>query len=160
MFSRDELNKLYQYAFSLSAQKSSAEDLLQTALGKMIKQPVNIPSLAYVRKIIRHQFIDDCRRNKIVSFETIDESSPVLLDTVSLEKQLIDEELITIVFSSMNAADREVLYLWAVMGYSASEIAKELKQPRGSVLSRLYRARQKILDNKLDKNLLGGMGEL
>jgi RNA polymerase sigma-70 factor, ECF subfamily len=159
MLNRVELNKLYQYAFSLTAESSSAEDLLQTALEKCIKQPAHKQSSAYVRKIIRNQYIDDCRRNKVVSFEMLDETAPMMLDDSSLEKQVIDAQLVELVFDQLKAAEREVLFLWAVVGYSTSEIAKELQQSRGTVLSRLYRARQKILDKMPGEIKPFGAGE-
>lgn len=146
MFSACELNELYQYAYSLTAQVSGAESLLQTALEKYfnthtIKQP-----LSYLRKIIRSQYIDDCQRKQLLGFEPLEQDVPVMLDTTSLERQLVDKQRVDQLFARLNTAEREVLYLWAVVGYSASDIAKELNQSRASVLSRLYRSRQKILD--------------
>ena len=44
----------------------------------------------------------------------------------------------------LNAGEREVLFLSAVMEYSATEIAKELSQPRGTVLSKLFRIKKKL----------------
>ena len=42
--------------------------------------------------------------------------------------------------------EREALYLAAVEGYTASEIAKLTDRPRGSVLSLLHRAKARLRD--------------
>ena len=40
--------------------------------------------------------------------------------------------------------ERAALYLSAVEGYTAKEIAAALDRPRGSILSNIYRARRKL----------------
>lgn len=139
------LQRLYRYCFSLTADPNDAEDLLHTAVEKWIKADrQQEQNTAYMRRIIRNTFIDQCRRQKIVSFEALDEDSPMLLNEISLEELQIQRNLIQHVFAQLNSAEREVLYLWSMEGFSATEIADETGQPRGTVLSRLYRIRKKV----------------
>jgi RNA polymerase sigma-70 factor (ECF subfamily) len=144
MIEPDQLQKLYQYALALTHDASNAHDLLQTALlkwvqkGKPGEQPV-----AYIRQIIRHQFIDDCRRHKRVAFEPMEDHSPVIMSEDCLEKQYVDEALTEQLLGGLNNAEREVLFLSAVMEYSASEIAEELGTTRGTILSRIFRIKKK-----------------
>ena len=145
-FDRDQLQKLYQYCFSLTRDPVAAEDLLQTSLEKWISRgKAAHTTISYVRKIIRNQFIDDYRRKNIVEFETIEEDAPALLDETSLEDLHIQRDLITYVFSQLATSEREILYLWAMFGYTAAEIAEDTGQPRGTVLSRLHRIKQKVI---------------
>lgn len=147
MLERQDLQKLYQYCFSLTQDSHNAHDLLQTALEKWVKsgQAGDNPG-AYVRRIIRNQFIDDCRRYNCVAFEPLDEHSPMTLSENVLEKQFIEEDLTEQLLEKMNNAEREVLFMSAVLGYSASEIADELDTSRGNILSRLFRVKKKAQD--------------
>ena len=144
MLERSQLQQLYQYGLSLTHHTQDAHDLLQTALEKWVKsgKPARTPA-AYIRKIMRNQFIDDCRRRKIVSFEPLEESEPLMLDEQSLEQQTINSDMIEQLLEHLNVTEREVLYLWAVLEYTTSEIATELEIPRGTILSRLFRIRKK-----------------
>ncbi|ABZ78736.1 RNA polymerase, sigma-24 subunit, ECF subfamily [Shewanella halifaxensis HAW-EB4] len=141
---RELLQSLYRYCLCLTASNAQAEDLLQTAIESWLKassRPVQLR--AYLRKVIRNQFIDDCRRLKLVDFEPLDDNAPALLDEACLEEIEIQHNLIEHLFELLNSAEREVLYLWAIEGYSAAEIAQELQQPRGTILSRLHRIKLK-----------------
>ncbi|MCL1059411.1 sigma-70 family RNA polymerase sigma factor [Shewanella gelidimarina] len=147
MMDRELLQSLYRYCLCLTRHNAQAEDLLQTAIERWLKSEAKPEHLrAYLRTVIRHQFIDDCRRLKIIDFEPIDDHDPALLDETCLEEVELQHDLIEYLFSQLNAAEREVLYLWAVEGYSAAEIAKDLGQPRGTILSRLHRIKIKSVD--------------
>ena len=148
---RELLQSLYRYCICLTGNSAQAEDLLQTAVENWLKggsRPVQLK--AYLRKVIRNQFIDDCRRLKLVDFEPLDDNAAVLLDATCLEEIEIQHNLIEYLFEQLNPAEREVLYLWAIEGYSAAEIAADLQQPRGTILSRLHRIKLKTADLALD----------
>jgi len=162
MLSRQQLQSLYRYCFCLTRERGSAEDLLQTSLEKWIRRGKEVEySHAYIRKIIRNQFVDDCRRKQKVAFDPIEEHTPVLLDETCLETLQNQHHLIAQVFNLLNSAEREVLYLWAIDGFSASEISEDLNQPRGTILSRLHRIRQKVADatEEQKRRLSGGHHE-
>lgn len=149
MLSNQQLQQLYQYSFSLTANADNAQDLLQTSLEKWLRaNPVRNHKVqnptAYVRKIIRNQFIDDCRRQQRIAFESLEDSAPSLADERNLDDIIISKRELEYLWQQLNTAEREVLYLWAVMEYSAQEISNELEQPRGTILSRLYRLREKV----------------
>lgn len=138
------LQQLYHYCIALTNHPHNAHDLLQTSLEKWLRagrQGDIVP--AYIRKIIRNQFIDDCRRRKIIAFESLPQSVPAALKEDTLEQTMIDVDLIEQLMLQLNAAEREILFLWAVLEYTAAEIAAELKLSRGTILSRLYRVKKK-----------------
>ena len=141
------LQSLYRYCLCLTRHSPAAEDLLQTAIERWLSRAAKpqYPK-AYLRTIIRNQFIDDCRRLKRIDFEPIDEHAPALLDETCMEQVALQHDLIEYLFSQLNAAEREVLYLWAVEGFSAAEIANDLGQPRGTILSRLHRIKIKAVE--------------
>ncbi|MCL1140515.1 RNA polymerase sigma factor [Shewanella pneumatophori] len=138
------LQSLYRYCYCLTANTSQAEDLLQSAIERWLTSSATPEYIgAYIRKIIRNQFIDNCRRNNLVDFEPLEENAPALLGESCLEDIEIQHNLLEYLFEQLNAAEREVLYLWAIEGYSAAEIAIDLEQPRGTILSRLHRVKVK-----------------
>ena len=49
--------------------------------------------------------------------------------------------------------ERELLFFWAVEGCTAQEIADRTDSPRGTVLSRIHRLRQKILSQQAQDKL-------
>ena len=144
MLDRPQLNSLYRYGLSLTNEPAGAEDLLQSAIERWLpKRHQSREALPYIRRIMRNLHIDHCRRLAIVDFEPIEEGSPALLDSQSLEQLVIDQQALQLIFDQLNSAEREVLYYWAVLEYTASEIAAELGEPRGTILSRLYRLKEK-----------------
>ncbi|MGS0682205.1 RNA polymerase sigma factor [Shewanella sp. 125m-7] len=156
---RELLQSLYRYCYCLTANSTLAEDLLQTAMESWLKSTTKPEYLsAYLRTIIRNQFIDDCRRLKRIDFEPLEDNAPALLDESCLEELQVQHNLIEYLFKQLNAAEREVLYLWAIEGYSTAEIAKDLGQPRGTILSRLHRIKLKSADIAQDNSLktIGG----
>ncbi len=144
MLDKTQLNGLYRYGLSLTNHSASAEDLLQSALERWLpKRLESREPLPYIRRIMRNLHIDNCRRHAIIDFEPLGPDTPVLLDTQSLEKLVIDQQQLQVIFNHLNSAEREALYYWAVLEYTASEMAVELDEPRGTVLSRLYRLKEK-----------------
>ncbi len=147
-FSSDELHKFFKYCSALTLQDSDAYDLLQTAMEKYLRsQSVNLDyPLSYMRRIIRNAHIDQLRHNKIIEWDDFDESNIDSADMgwQSLEQMVIDEDEVENLFSMLSGIEREILFLWAVEGYSVQDVAEHLAMPKGTVLSRIYRMRQRI----------------
>lgn len=141
----EQLHSLYQYCFALTHNPDEAFDLLQTGLEKWLSANKDqSKGEGYLRRIIRNQFIDDRRRFNVIAFEPINESTPAMVTEGSIEQLMIDQQHTEILMAHLNAGEREVLFFSAVMEYSATEIAAELSQPRGTVLSRLFRIKKKL----------------
>ncbi|MGR6872688.1 RNA polymerase sigma factor [Pseudomonas sp. HK3] len=146
MFNRKELDKLYQYAYSLTSNSHDAEDLLHTVIERMIKKLAHTEiefTQAYTRKAIRNQFIDDCRHKNRIAFDTLDDH-PMLLSTTDLEKSYVDQHQVDQLMQCISVGEKELLYLWSVLGFTTSEIVEETGQPRGTILSRLFRIKEKL----------------
>jgi RNA polymerase sigma-70 factor (ECF subfamily) len=50
------------------------------------------------------------------------------------------------VWGELGSAEREVLFLWAVEGYTIEEIAQQTDTPKGTLLTRLHRMRKRFAD--------------
>jgi RNA polymerase sigma-70 factor (ECF subfamily) len=148
MFDKDTLQKLYRYSYSLTCSEHDAYDLLQTSLEKFIKSNVAVTeSTAYIKKIIYNRFIDECRRKKVVQFENLEDAAlPSDFDVQTLENLLVNENMAEQILQSLEPDEREIMYCWAIEGYSTSEIAIKLDKPKGTILSKIYRMRKKTIE--------------
>ncbi len=147
MYDRDALNRLYRYCRVLCDQESDAYDLLQTALERCVESPPrrSAAGISYAIRVIRNLFIDQLRSSARVSFEPFDENDVALdFDLASLERTMLDRNELEVVWSEMTVVEREILYLWAVEGYSTDEVAGHLDRPRNSVLSIIHRMRKRL----------------
>lgn len=158
MLDKKQFNQLYQYCYSLTGDRTAAFDLLQSGLEKYLKAAGNTQNnLPYIRKIIRNHFIDQLRRDSRASFEQIENNSAVDIESHTLEHLVIQEDTLEKLWQQLTAPEREILYLWAVLGCTTDEIARLQDCPKGTVLSRIHRLRKK-LQTKLhpDRQQLGG----
>ena len=149
MLDRPVLQGLFRYGFSLTHDEDAACDLLQDALEISLRKiPDNADAaMRYVKSIMRNRFIDQYRRDQrhpTVSFDDNDKQ-PVVIDPRVLEDMVIAEHEVESIMAVLEPLERELLFLWAVEGCTAQEIADRTDSPRGTVLSRIHRLRQKIL---------------
>ena len=152
MLDQSALQRLFRYGFSLTHDEDVAYDLLQDALEiSLRKAPVNAAAaMPYVQSIMRNWFIDQYRRDHrhpTVSFDDNDKQ-PVNIDPRVLEDLVIAEIETEAIMAILEPLERELLFFWAVEGYTAEEIARRTDCPRGTVLSRIHRLRQKILRHR------------
>ena len=149
MLDQKALQRLYRYGFSLTRDEDAAYDLLQDALEiSLRKAPDNTAAvMRYIQRIMRNRFIDQYRhdhRHPTVSFNDND-NQPVNIDPQVLEDIVIAEHEVESIMTMLEPLEHELLYFWAVEGYTAQEIAGRIDCTRGTVLSRIHRLRQKIL---------------
>lgn len=141
-----ELNRLYRYALALSHAADEAGDLVQQALLRWLESDTrNIAEpLAYVMRMVRNLYYDR-ERHRHHREEVAAQLGEVLhLDFEPLEKLMIRREEVERLLAHLGADERELLYLWAVEGYTMDEIGKITETPRGTLLSRLHRLRRKL----------------
>lgn len=148
LFDRPALNRLYRYAYTLCGDEAPAYDLLQDTVERCLRQPpgeMTCPE-AYARRVMRNRFIDICRRaHSAPDQPSIDgETEMLAIDTHCLESLVVAEDLVSRAWGLMDPFEREILYLWAVDGLTAAEIAVQLQTRRGTVLSRIHRLRQRL----------------
>lgn len=92
---------------------------------------------------IRNLHVDQYRRRRRVRFtslELAERTEPAPPDAMS------NDAAVTIgyLLGRLRVAEREALFLHAVAGYTADEIATLTDQPRGTVLSLMHRGRRKL----------------
>ncbi len=146
--SLDELlHSGYRYALSLTHNKARAEDVIQDAWLAVLKAkgPHTRP---YLFSAVRSRYLNLNKREQLVVVVALDDVPPVeeqanmsgCLDVEGyLEHPVLEEAL-----DDLREIEREALFLMAVEGYTANEIALLTELPRGTILSHIYRAKQKI----------------
>ncbi len=140
------LHSGYRYALSLTHDKARAEDVIQDAWLAVLKAK-GPHSRPYLFSAVRSRFLNLNKREQLVVVVAIDDVPPIEeqedtshLETMGeLEYPMLEEAL-----ESLRGVEREALFLMAVEGYTANEIATFTAQPRGTVLSHIHRAKQKI----------------
>ncbi|NOY17658.1 MAG: sigma-70 family RNA polymerase sigma factor [Gammaproteobacteria bacterium] len=143
---RENLQKLYRYAYTLTANEDDAYDLLQSAIEISLRKLADGTenSAAYIRMIMKNRYIDEYRHQQSFPHENIGDNSPVSLDESTLEDIVIAGHDLALLWKTLAPLDREVLFFWAVEGFSMQEIAEKLEISRGTLLSRVHRLRRRL----------------
>ena len=148
-FDQATMNELYRYCYSLTANEASAFDLLQDGLERFLcqvkRQSIDHPT-AYIRRMLRNQFIDQVRHQRSFPQQSLDDTPE---HTLGIGLQVLENESIAAhdlaaIWALLDPREREILYLWAQQGMTAAEIATQTDTPRNTVLSRIHRLRQKL----------------
>ena len=144
---------LYRFAFWLARDRAVAEDVVQDTLLRAWRSFGSLGDEASVRPwlltIARREF---ARRFERKTFETVDVDDLAELEDPALAVQDSQEVLdMRAAIFALDGDYREPLVLQVLMGYTTEEIATHMELTPGAVLTRLFRARQ-----KLKVALLGG----
>lgn len=137
------LQSAFRYALSLSHQVQDAEDLVQEAWLNLCRTYGRVESRGLLFTAVRHLYIDQCRRRKIVQFDSLNE--PGAPDPPA---ELKDEPGIKgdmdALLGTLRPLEREMLFLHYHQGHTAEEIGQLTDQPRNTVLSIIHRAIAKL----------------
>ncbi len=136
--------RLYRLAMSWCHDAMLADDLVQETLNKAIKKRDQLKELekldAWLFKILHNTWMEHLRKQK----PTIDLDDVDPLDEDTPENLLSDEQIIIKVqqaVSQLPMAQRQVVTLVDLEGFSYLEVSEILEIPMGTVMSRLNRAR-------------------
>jgi len=156
----DRRGKLYRVAYSWCHNASLADDLVQETLLKAInnadklRDPATLNTWLY--RIMLNNWHDYLRvqGRHTEFFEVGDENQAELADDYQ-QSQIVSRVRSSVERLPMSL--REVITLADFAGFSYAEIAEIVDIPIGTVMSRLYRARQNLKAQLLD---LAGEGKL
>ncbi len=152
-FNQQQLNRLYQYAMTLASQPADAYDLLHGSLESYLRKSEKSPAIrnpeAYIRTLIRNRFIDQYRYQQRWQFASEDKGveefpAPIDLSFDSLEELHIQRDQLEKIWRKLSPQDRDILYHWALLGFTTQETSERLNIPKGTLLSRIRRLRQRF----------------
>lgn len=155
--------QLYYFALSLTKDRDNALDLLQESMMRAItyrdKFRDNTNFKAWVYTIMKNTFINDHRRTK---------RTKTLMDSVDREREevrMVQTPASAEASVKMNEIDRSLErldetfrepFLMHHHGYKYQEIADHLNIPIGTVKSRIFQARQRLMVMLSDKHIANG----
>ena len=150
--------RLFGYACALSRRIEDAEDLYQDAIVRaMGARSVPRDSVAFrvwMFRLIRNLWIDrlrrDSRQSGFIDSEAEAEAQPAPGD----EESLVDVLLVRQAFLRLSKDHRDVLALVDIAGFSYDETAELLETPRGTVMSRISRARAALAAQLRQSNVV------
>jgi RNA polymerase sigma-70 factor (ECF subfamily) len=146
----DHLDRLYRAAWALSGSREDAEDLVQETYARVLARPRllrNDDDLGYLLRALRNTFLSQKRtESRRLRPGPLPDDSDVIADPQAREPQSAVEaaELYAAV-AQLPDDFRDVLVAVDVAGLSYKETARSLRIREGTVMSRLYRARQQVV---------------
>lgn len=143
--------KLRRFALSLTGNASDADDLVQGACEKALRNAAQFtPGTrmdSWMYRIVQTQWLDD-RRRYAVRGASVDPAEIEVSDegrAASLPEARLMLDRARAAMATLPEGQREVLALVAIEGLSYREAAEALDLPIGTVMSRLSRAREALL---------------
>ncbi|MGO8702767.1 MAG: RNA polymerase sigma factor [Candidatus Brocadiia bacterium] len=137
-------NEMFRLAVSLVGNAADAEDVLQETFAGAFQAMPNFEGRSSVRtwlsRILVKQAAKWCRRRNVRRTVMLDATAPGPSPEQSLRIDVLGS------LETLTPEHREVIALREFQGMSYEEIAEVLGVPRGTVESRLFRARQELRD--------------
>lgn len=133
----------FRYALALSHHAEDAEDLVQEAWMNLCRTYGGVESRPVLFAAVRNLFVDQCRRRKIVQFDSLDELKTNEAPAERVEEPGVKGDL-DLLLARLRPVEREVLFLHYHQGHTAEEIGQLTSQPRNTVLSIIHRAIRKL----------------
>ncbi len=153
--------QLYRYAYWLCRRPDQAEDLVQETFMRAWKALDSLDDdrkakgwlftilrREFLRKLDRHKATDEPLDGLLLERQLAANSGPSPGEAMDLRRAVM----------ALPDAYREPLVLQVLGGYSCEEIAKQLALRPGTVMTRLFRARQ-ALKKVLDSEATAGVGK-
>jgi RNA polymerase sigma-70 factor (ECF subfamily) len=146
----DHLDRLYRAAWALCGSREEAEDLVQETYARLLARPRllrNEDDLGYLLRALRNTFLNQKRsESRRLRPGPLPEQLDLVADPRALRPQAALEagELYAAV-AALPGDFRDVLVAVDISGLSYKEAARALRIREGTVMSRLYRARQKVV---------------
>jgi len=143
------LPRLRAFAWSLTRDTARADDLVQQACEKALRNPDSYtPGTrldAWMFRILRNSFIDERRGPRHLELAAhIDGLEIASGESSARIEDRLELRAVGRAMSALDSEHREVLLLVGVQGLRYREAAEALEVPIGTVMSRLARARRAL----------------
>jgi len=144
-------DQLYNFAHWLTQDRAEAEDLVQETYAKALRGFSSFQAgtnfRAWMYRILRNSFLSS--RTGLKTMVVLDEESGDSLPTEKVTPEVLfieqaNREIVQRALAELPVQFREILLLCEVEEMSYQEISETLAIPMGTVMSRLYRARQAL----------------
>ena len=146
----DHLDRLYRAAWALCGSREDAEDLVQETYARVLARPRVLrreDDLGYLLRALRNTFLTQKRtESRRLRPDPLPDQLDLVADPSAREPHAALEagELYAAI-AALPDDFRDVLVAVDVTGLSYKEAARALRIHEGTVMSRLYRARQQVV---------------
>jgi RNA polymerase sigma-70 factor, ECF subfamily len=146
----DHLDRLYRAAWALCGSREEAEDLVQETYARVLARPRllrNEDDLGYLLRALRNTFLNQRRSaSRRLRTAPLPDQLDLIPDARARQPDAALEaaELFAAV-AALPDDFRDVLVAVDIAGLSYKEAARALEIREGTVMSRLYRARQQVV---------------
>jgi RNA polymerase sigma-70 factor (ECF subfamily) len=146
----DHIDRLFRAAWALCGSREDAEDLVQETYARVLAKPRflrNEDDLGYLLRTLRNTFLNQKRtQSRRLRTAPLPDELDVVADPHSPDPAAaVEAGEVYAAVAALPADYRDVLVAVDVTGLSYKEAAKALRIPEGTVMSRLYRARQQVV---------------
>jgi RNA polymerase sigma-70 factor (ECF subfamily) len=152
------VNRLFRAAWALCGSREDAEDLVQETYARVLAKPRLLRSendLGYLLRTLRNTFLNQKRtESRRLRTAPLPDELDVVADPGATDPAAaVEAREVYAAVAALPADYRDVLVAVDVTGLSYKEAARALRIPEGTVMSRLYRARQQVV-----RRIDGGSG--
>ena len=141
----DLLPALRRFAYSLTGSMADADDLLQNTVERILTRdmPSDVDLTKWAFRICRNVWIDECRARKVRrdATENPELSDGQVTDGEHQTTKEIEWSRVDAAMSRLPEDQRQIISLVAIQGMPYKMVAEILEVPKGTVMSRLARAR-------------------
>ncbi|MTI98888.1 MAG: RNA polymerase sigma factor [Marinobacter adhaerens] len=141
----DLLPALRRFAYSLTGSMADADDLLQNTVERILTRdmPSDVDLMKWAFRICRNVWIDECRARKVRrdATENPELSDGQVTDGEHQTTKEIEWSRVDAAMSRLPEDQRQIISLVAIQGMPYKMVAEILEVPKGTVMSRLARAR-------------------
>ena len=146
----DHIDRLFRAAWALTGSREDAEDLVQETYARVLARPRllrNEDDLGYLLRALRNTFLNRKRtESRRLQPAPLPDDLDLVRDPNAREPQVaLEAGEVYRAVSALADDFRDVLIAVDVTGLSYKEAAQALRIPEGTVMSRLYRARQQVI---------------
>ncbi|GBO85716.1 MULTISPECIES: RNA polymerase sigma factor [Marinobacter] len=142
---KDLLPALRRFAYSLTGSMADADDLLQNTVERILTRdmPSDVDLTKWAFRICRNVWIDECRARKVRrdATENPELSDGQVTDGEHQTTKEIEWSRVDAAMSRLPEDQRQIISLVAIQGMPYKMVAEILEVPKGTVMSRLARAR-------------------
>ena len=146
----DHIDRLFRAAWALCGSREDAEDLVQETYARVLAKPRFLRSeddLGYLLRTLRNTFLNRKRtESRRLRTAPLPDELDVIADPRATDPATaVEAGEVYAAVAALPADHRDVLVAVDVTGLSYKEAARALRIPEGTVMSRLYRARQQVV---------------
>ena len=147
----DHLDRLYRAALGMTGSPADAEDLVQDVCVRVLAKPrlvTNGDDLGYLLRVLRNTFISNRRASirRPATATAPEDMERYEAHNGSDPERAFEARQLYARIAELPEHQRDVLVAVDLLGLSYKEAAATMDVPTGTIMSRLFRARQALAD--------------